>query len=432
MSEVVGDGWRSARFGSLCLRIVNGGTPDTANAAYWNGEIPWITGADFTPSGIGEFRRFVSNAGIHGSATSVVKRGNLLVVTRTGVGKLAVAPCDIAISQDITGVYIDTEVAETDFIYYLLSREVDELKKLNQGTSINGIVRSDLEKHEVQFPIAKLVQKRITVILRTIDAAIEKTEALIDKFQQIKAGLMHDLFTRGVLPNGQLRPPREQSPEQYQETAIGWIPREWSVERLLDLTSVIVDGVHHTPKYAEHGVPFVTVKNLTAGDGIDFSDLNHISESDHEVFKRRASPQAGDVLITKDGTLGVARVVKASYPEFSIFVSVALLRTLNQRLISEWLFLFFDARIFERQLGFLSAGTGLKHIHLEHFKKFSLPLPDTDEQERICDSIRTISRKISNERCTLKKLRHQKLGLMQDLLTGKVPVPVDTPEVALA
>jgi type I restriction enzyme S subunit len=64
-------------------------------------------------------------------------------------------------------------------------------------------------------------------VLSSIDAAIEKAEALIDKYQQLKAGLMQDLFTRGVLPDGELRPPREQAPELYQETAIGWIPKEW-------------------------------------------------------------------------------------------------------------------------------------------------------------------------------------------------------------
>ena len=73
-----------------------------------------------------------------------------------------------------------------------------------------------------RIPLAPLrQQQRIAAILTSLDAAIEKTEALIEKHQQIKAGLMHDLFTRGVLPNGQLRPPREQAPELYRETRSG-------------------------------------------------------------------------------------------------------------------------------------------------------------------------------------------------------------------
>ena len=86
-------------------------------------------------------------------------------------------------------------------------------------------------------------QQKIATILSTTDTAIEKTEALIEKYQQIKAGLMHDLFTRGVLPNGQLRPSREEAPELYYETEIGWIPKEWRVtwtnksREVLELTS---------------------------------------------------------------------------------------------------------------------------------------------------------------------------------------------------
>ena len=75
------------------------------------------------------------------------------------------------------------------------------------------------------MPTAKIAR-----ILQTIDQAIEKTEALIEKYQQIKAGLMHDLFTRGIGADGKLRPPREQAPELYQQTPIGWIPKEWDFD----------------------------------------------------------------------------------------------------------------------------------------------------------------------------------------------------------
>ena len=70
-------------------------------------------------------------------------------------------------------------------------------------------------------------QTVIANALNSIDQTIEKTEALIQKYQHIKAGLMHDLFTRGIGADGKLRPPREEAPELYQETAIGWIPQDW-------------------------------------------------------------------------------------------------------------------------------------------------------------------------------------------------------------
>ena len=192
MTETTSE-WINAPLRHLFRDLVQGGTPSTSIASNWNGDIPWITGADFTSCGIGDIRRYVSIKGIQSSSTSVVETGALLVVTRTGVGKLAIAKQPIAISQDITGVYLDCSCADVNFFYFLLSIEIENLKKYNQGTSINGITRRDLERHVVRFPKNIAVQKKIARILQTIDRTIEKTGALIGKYRQIKTGLMHDL-----------------------------------------------------------------------------------------------------------------------------------------------------------------------------------------------------------------------------------------------
>lgn len=85
-------------------------------------------------------------------------------------------------------------------------------------------------------------QQRIADILSTIDEAIEQTEALIAKTQQIKAGLIEDLFTRGVSPDGQLRPPYEEAPVIYKESPLGWIPKEWNVLAAREVCSLITKG----------------------------------------------------------------------------------------------------------------------------------------------------------------------------------------------
>ena len=277
---------------------------------------------------------------------------------------------------------------------------------------------------EIEFP-ALLEQCRIAALRLALDEAIEQTEALIAKTQQIKAGLMHDLFTRGVTKNGELRPPRNEAAQLYKESPLGWIPKEWDFQCLSELTTRIVDGVHHTPTYVEHGVPFVTVKNLTASRTIDFSDLNYVSHQDHQKFLRRADPKPGDILVTKDGTLGISRLVEQWHPEFSIFVSVAMLRPIAARIRPQMLHLFFDCGSYERQLGRLSAGTGLKHIHLEHFRQFVIPLPAGEEQDWIWAVAEAKENRLLAEQLQLSKLRDLKRGLMHDLLTGRVRVPIN-------
>src|SRR5262249_47654374 len=111
--------------------------------------------------------------------------------------------------------------------------------------------------------------------------------------------------------------------EDLPEIPTNWI---WTVVDALSIA--VVDGVHKKPNYVAKGVPFVTVRNLTAGPGIDLVHLNYVTEKDHQKFIGRAHPQRGDLLVTKDGTLGVVRAIRTD-SVFSIFVSVALVKPIT-------------------------------------------------------------------------------------------------------
>lgn len=189
-----------------------------------------------------------------------------------------------------------------------------------------------------------------------------------------------------------------------------------------NLTSRIVDGVHRTPTYVEAGIPFLTVENLTRGPSISFEPCRFVSINAHREYVRRADPQPGDVLVSKDGTLGVARVVPAGLPEFSIFVSVAILRPRLELIVPEFVESFFETSLFHRQLGSQSAGTGLKHIHLEHFRELRVAVPPVDEQARILSALGALRARLAGEADALGKLRRLKRGLTEDLLTGLVRV----------
>ncbi len=423
MPEAVASDWLSTNFGSLCLRIVNGGTPETDVPSYWDGDTPWITGADFTARGVGEFRRHVSERGIRASATSVVKQGNLLVVTRTGVGKLAIAPCNIAISQDITGVYVDPQKADTEFVYYLLSRELEELKKLNQGTSINGIVRGDLEKHKVSIPRTRSVQKKLASIFRSIDTAIEKAEALIAKHQQIKAGLMHDLFTRGVLPNGQLRPPRSEAPELYQETVMGWIPRDWFVSdcgREFAIDSGITLGPHRRPSRSAR--PYLRVANVHRDD-LRLEDLAYLEElaGDADLPLKEK-----DLLVVEGhaNRMEIGRCAMVTKAAVGMLFQNHLFRLRPQRLVSEFALDWLNSHHAQRYWDMTcSTSSGLNTINRKMLGRLPVLVPPADEQARIVRAVAVTKCRIEEETQLLDKLSKQKLGLMQDLLTGRVPVP---------
>jgi type I restriction enzyme S subunit len=135
---------------------------------------------------------------------------------------------------------------DKDYLYQLLDFHMEALASGSHGSTMKHIKRSELDKYCVSVPNF-LVQKTLSKVLRAIDTQIAATEELIAKQERVRAGLMQDLFTRGVDEHGQLRPPREQAPHLYHQTELGWLPDAWDAARLSDLTSRIVDGVHHTP-----------------------------------------------------------------------------------------------------------------------------------------------------------------------------------------
>ncbi len=185
--------WRECKLKEVVLKFRNGGTPSTKEKDYWNGSIPWVTGADFLKGKLGKVRRHITNKAVKNSATNVINKGNLLLVTRTGVGKMAIAPFDIAISQDITGV-IFKEGIIPEYGYWFLKANISKIQALNQGTSINGIIRKDLENSFIIVP-SHDEQQRIIDILNNVDQRLDNELIKKKQLQKTKKGLMQKLLT---------------------------------------------------------------------------------------------------------------------------------------------------------------------------------------------------------------------------------------------
>jgi type I restriction enzyme S subunit len=146
-------------------------------------------------------------------------------------------------------------------------------------------------------------QKRIAEILSTVDEAIEQTEALIAKYQQIKAGLMHDLFTRGVTPDGRLRPTRILAPHLYKESPLGWIPKEWEVKPLSAFTQHdITYGIVQAGPHVENGVPYIRTGDM-AGDRLVREDLLCTSRIIADSYKR-SEVRSGEIVCAIRATVG--------------------------------------------------------------------------------------------------------------------------------
>jgi type I restriction enzyme S subunit len=339
-------------------------------------------------------------------------------LTRTGVGKIAIAPCDVAISQDITGVYVDEEQVDTKYLFFLMIRGTEDLKKLNQGTSINGITRGDLERYSVSFPNSLAEQRKIVAVLNAISQEIEETDALIAKYQQIKAGLMHDLFTRGLDENGELRPPREDAPELYELSPLGWLPKDWTTTTLETCAEVdrgmFTARPRNDPKYYGGDSPFIQTGDVTASIGrILVSYSQTLNKHGRLVSK---SFPVGTIMITI--AANIADTCILGIPMFAPDSLVGAVPKSGQN--SRFLELCIRAR--KQFLSSRAPQSAQKNINLQDLRPLMIPKPSLPEQMRISERYEVADTFLQSLEAERTKLLSLKQGLMKDLLTGEVPM----------
>jgi len=405
------------------FRIENGSTPKSSEASYWNGDIPWATPDDLGALGqvaIARTRRYITRDGYNGCGTSLVPPGSILVSTRAPIGHLAIAAVPICTNQGCRSLVPRTTSVDSRYFYYQLIIARQELKALGQGSTFRELGSSQLRDIRVISPPAHEQRTIITFLDREtkkIDELIATKQRLIELLQEKRMALISQAVTKGLDPNVEMK--------DSGHPVLGAIPTPWSATRPKFICTHIVDGVHHTPDYIDEGVPFVTVKNLTAGGGISFEDTKLISPTDHYEFCKRAHPERGDILLTKDGTLGVPRVVETDR-EFSIFVSVALLKIRRELIDPYFLKYAFESEVVVAQFSARQLGSALKHLHLEEISTISVPLPPRNEQKRIVAWLRDETKQLEDLTNRVNdgvdRLREYRSALISAAVTGQIDV----------
>jgi len=170
---------------------------------------------------------------------------------------------------------------------------------------------------------------------------------------------------------------------QYKNSGIEWlgeIPEGWDSIRLKYLSKQIIDGTHFTPNYVEEGVPFLRVTDIHTGT-IDFCQVKRITREEHEILIKRCKPEKGDLLLSKNGTIGVPCIVNWS-EEFSIFVSLCLIKVKKSLNVSYAKYIFLSNEISEQIYAGGKKNT-ITNLHLDKIKEFFFSLPLKEEQRDI-------------------------------------------------
>ena len=180
------------RLGDVC-NFLNGGTPSTSVTRYFEGNIPWITSADIVSPIVSSARSHITEEAIQKSATNLVPAGTVLLVTRTSVGKVAIAGIDICFSQDITALTPDPKRLDTGYLVQFLRTQQPYFECLARGATIKGITREVLENLEIPLPSLS-EQSRIATILDKADAIQCKQQRAMERIEDFLRSTFLDMF----------------------------------------------------------------------------------------------------------------------------------------------------------------------------------------------------------------------------------------------
>ena len=191
------------------------------------------------------------------------------------------------------------------------------------------------------------------------------------------------------------------------------IPQGWEWCRFSSLYLSLTDGTHSTPKYTLSGIPFISVKDMSSGV-IDFSNTKYISKEEHQKLSDRCHPQKGDLLLSKVGTTGIPAMVTTDR-EFSLFVSVALIKLIQCDINREFLVFMIQSPLVQEQAKENTRGVGNKNWVLSAVSKTLMVVPPLEEQGRIRNRLNLILSYVERYSSSQDKLDLLNANIVTDL-----------------
>ncbi|NUQ82288.1 MAG: restriction endonuclease subunit S [Bacteroidetes bacterium] len=393
------DAWEKKALETLGY-FTGGGTPSRDKASYWTGDIPWISSSDLNEDSLSQINisRFITKQAVQESATKILPAKSILLVSRVGVGKLAVSTFPLCTSQDFTNFTTTDAETLTLFLAYLLKSNKETLLSFNQGTSIKGFTKDNIASLCLGFPSLP-EQQKIADCLSSLDELIAAQARKVNALKTHKKGLMQQLFPREGETVPRLRFP------EFQDDG------EWEMKPLGSIASFSSGGTpsKDNPEYWNGTIPWVSASSMY--------DLV-VEKADHYVAPLAIGngtriAKKGSILILVRGSMLFKRV-----PICVAGIDVAFnqdVKALDLDSSIKTGFLLYQLLAFQSRFSINETGIGAGKIELDHLKEFVLFFPNATEQQRIADCLSKLDEFITAETQKMDALKTHKKGLMQGL-----------------
>jgi type I restriction enzyme S subunit len=310
----------AAEWERVCLadaiELISGGTPKTSVSAYWGGNIPWLSVADFNTG-----HRWVSNAdksitarGLSESATTLLNEGDIIISARGTVGVVAQLAKPMAFNQSCYGIRGKRGVAETDFVYYVLRHAVSEMKQVAHGGVFDTITRDTFRIIEISLPSVP-EQRAIAHILGALDDKIELNRRMNETLEAMARALFKSWFVdfdpvrakaEGRDP-GLPKPIADLFPDSFEDSELGETPKGWEVKKLSDLCSTQY-GFTASAVDEPIGPKFLRVTDINKRNWVEWGDVPHCKID--EEARASYSLQVGDLVVARMADPGKSAIIE--------------------------------------------------------------------------------------------------------------------------
>jgi type I restriction enzyme S subunit len=377
-NKTLPNNWKTVKLGEVG-EISSGGTPDTTNSNYWNGDIFWITPTEITKLEnrfIYKTERKITKEGLKNSSAKLLPINSVIVCTRATIGEIGINKIELATNQGFKNIIVNKD-NNVDYIYFLLKQNKHKLIEKASGSTFLEISKSEFENLEFYLPPLP-EQTRIAACLSVWDEAIEKLKKLIEAKKKLKKGLMQRLL----------------SPEN---PLAGFEGVEWRSVRLGEVicetkkTNRLSSSGQNEGKY-----PFFT--NSTK------SFNTYINEYDF----------AGEFIIANTGGKAYFDYYNGQFGA----MSDCYVFNVKNNSIKYIFYILKEKEEFIDLFGF--SGSGIKHLDKKWFKNLEIHLPPLPTQQRIAEILSKADEEIELLQKKLNNFETQKKGLMQILLSGRV------------
>jgi type I restriction enzyme S subunit len=400
-------GWHKKPLSEIAA-ISGGSTPSTGESKYWNGDIPFVTPTDITSLNGSNFlektARTLTSMGLNSTSSRILPPGTVLMTSRATIGDVAINRMKVVTNQGFAN-FIPIGGIDSLWLLYLLKSKKSEFKRLASGSTFLEVSRSSVRGMRVDVP--PLVEQRgIAEVLGTVDEAIRRTDAVIEKAEELKRGLMQRLLTRGI------------GHTEFKQTELGEIPKTWEIKKIDEICNV-VRGASPRPigdptYFSEKGRGWIRISDVTSTYKYLQETTQYLSEKG--VSKsRKVDP--GDLIMSICATIGKPIILDMKACIHDGFV---LFDGLSNEVDKEFLFYLLQSKetdfIGKKQVG--TQG----NLNTTIVGKTKIILPPMEEQKKITEICRKCDDKIFMEKKNKEKMNNVKNGLMQALLSGKVRV----------